>query len=322
MDQASKDKVTNSQQAKQLETKGITNFIYAGVAGVSAGVAYKQNMASKIEAERTAKAAVDTTDTISGLTNSELKGTLDAQTAAKLSAEIKGSGTVQRTELTGGFYGDGDKMSSSLTTDNSFELNPLAGENKQVMSLDKLQNGNIEKAIGLDDIKSHHPDFDESKYNLILTTKQTKDSSGNINTVNHFEIEPKNIYKTSSTGTAAGSVAGSTSGSVNGTVNGTINATSTNKSGGALLSLAATLLSSLASLFFGVMWGSLIVAGVQTVKGVRNMHKANVMRRDELMNSLLKNKSESIKESVCYLNYDSSLTESLSELKRFSRFKI
>jgi hypothetical protein len=43
----------------------------------------------------------------------------------------------------------------------------------------------------------------------------------------------------------------------------------------------------LASLFFITMWGSFILAGAYTVKSGFSIHKANTLRREEIMKELL-----------------------------------
>ena len=53
---------------------------------------------------------------------------------------------------------------------------------------------------------------------------------------------------------------------------------------------AATVLSSLASLLFGVMWGTIILATASAVTGILAFHKAGTLRRDEIIDELRKNK--------------------------------
>ena len=54
----------------------------------------------------------------------------------------------------------------------------------------------------------------------------------------------------------------------------------------------ATALSALTTILFGAMWGSLIVAGVQGVKAGYHAHKANVMRREEILQQLMAAKKQ------------------------------
>ena len=66
-----------------------------------------------------------------------------------------------------------------------------------------------------------------------------------------------------------------------------------------------TALSALTSILFSAMWGSIIIAGVSAVRGIRSAHKANVIRRDEIMSELLKNKDKrDLKECLEFLNGD------------------
>jgi DNA-binding ferritin-like protein len=64
-----------------------------------------------------------------------------------------------------------------------------------------------------------------------------------------------------------------------------------------LLSRASLMLSVLASTMFGVMWGSLIAAGVSGVQGLRKLSKATTLRRDEILDEIKKGK-KNIKEDV------------------------
>ena len=45
-------------------------------------------------------------------------------------------------------------------------------------------------------------------------------------------------------------------------------------------------ISTLSSVLFGVMWGAIILAGISAVRGVLQFHKANIIRRDEIMDEL------------------------------------
>lgn len=289
MDQASKDKVTNSQQAKQLETAGVTNFIYAGVTGVSAGVAYNQKLAAERVKDNTHGTAYKDETTverdIQAASTSTQVNNLNTGTATLSGAFANGDGfpTTGEVEI---FYDAQNQPYVIGSVYNQFNQHADAHNQKIYLSDLKNKPSNITYMIGTKD---------GDKLQFSKSSNPTISGISRDTASKTVKIPEREVGRTETT---------------------TQSKTSFN------FSAISTILSSLASLFFGIMWGSLIVAGVQTVKGVRNMHKANVMRRDELMNSLLKNKSESIKESACYLNYDSSLTESLSELKRFSRFKI
>ena len=61
-----------------------------------------------------------------------------------------------------------------------------------------------------------------------------------------------------------------------------------------------TLVPILVNFLFGVMWGSLIVGAVGTAKGLRKIHKANVLRRDEILQQL-KSKRELKEEYIHHL---------------------
>jgi len=50
--------------------------------------------------------------------------------------------------------------------------------------------------------------------------------------------------------------------------------------------LMSGVLASIAGILFGAMWAGIIVAGVSTVRGVLSFHKANTLRRDEIMAEL------------------------------------
>lgn len=96
----------------------------------------------------------------------------------------------------------------------------------------------------------------------------------------------------SSMGTLAGTSTGSFTGTATGKSSGYMGGTVTNKTGLAILSVASTIISSLASLFLGVMWGSLITAGIQGIKAGYNAHRANTMRREEILQQLMAAKKQ------------------------------
>ena len=65
-------------------------------------------------------------------------------------------------------------------------------------------------------------------------------------------------------------------------VKGYFSATAVSRIGAPVMALLA----SVASVLFGAMWGGIILAGVNTVRGIMAFHKANVMRADEIMKEL------------------------------------
>ena len=53
------------------------------------------------------------------------------------------------------------------------------------------------------------------------------------------------------------------------------------------LSRVADIMSVLCSILFGAMWGLLITSGISTVRTISKAHKANVIRREEILKQLL-----------------------------------
>lgn len=70
----------------------------------------------------------------------------------------------------------------------------------------------------------------------------------------------------------------------------------------------ASLLSVLASICFGAMWGSLIVAGISGIRSGISAHKANTIRREEIMKELL-NSKKNLKEDFEMLSIGIALNE-------------
>ena len=88
------------------------------------------------------------------------------------------------------------------------------------------------------------------------------------------------------------------------------------------LSIISSVFATLSSLIFGAMWGSIILAGVSAARGLRQAHKANVVRRDEIIGELLKNKdTRDLKECLEFLNGDIDSQKTLIEMYQSGDFE-
>lgn len=287
MSQEAKDKVANSQQAKQLEAKGVTNFIYAGIAGASAGLAYQQNQAAKAASKET-----------HGESRSNTSTTEREYSAATTSTEFTNRETGTAT-LSGGYINGATKSASG-------EVNVFYDRQDQpyVMGTVKIASstGPFANTETYSNQKIYLSDLENKPENIsyYIPTKDgggiqfPQNSDASISGIRRdtdkkiVKVPEKEIGRTE------------TYSRTESTLN---------------FPVISTILTSLASLFFGVMWGSIILAGVNAAKGVRSMHKANVVRRDEIMGELLKNRDvKNLKECLQFLDGDLKSQKSIIEL--------
>jgi hypothetical protein len=75
-----------------------------------------------------------------------------------------------------------------------------------------------------------------------------------------------------------------------------------------MYNLISSLLKALADIFLGIMWGSLVLAGAHTVRSGFSIHKANTLRREEIMKQLMSSK-RNLKEDFEFASIGALLNE-------------
>ena len=234
MKEEDKQKVINSQAAKQCEKSALVSGIAAGVAGANAGIMY--NTASKI--------------------GSIKQGTDSGQVTSVTNTSAYG--------YTGGnaYKRDNNHASKYFTAN---------GDKGNVVQSYETRFVPEEHAANRDGW--HYDSYASAK---TVDYSQSKDYTPNIRSELPYYSEKgsgKNVAPGSQTNTSfnyGGNFGTSTVTSMRGEIGS---------------KLAATF-ASISSLLYTTMWGSIIIAGISVVKGVLSLHKANTIRRDEIMDEL------------------------------------
>ena len=207
-----KDKITNSEAAKQLEKKAVVSGVFAGISGIGAGIAYSANQSlNKISPE------VDSANNLASASANNLRGH--------------------------GLATDGSKYQIKLDD----------GTYANINDLDRIKNGYLETPNRVEKL----PGGGEIEYEGTFK-RVSSQSMTNLGNASKFE-----------------------------------------RISGVLLSVASVF-SVLTSILFGAMWGSLIVAGIHGARAGISVHKANVLRRDEILQQL-KSKRDLKEEYIHYL---------------------